>query len=67
MNMRIALIDNDYVVQAKTDLALNGKNETFRNFLQEIKEELLPGQTAYLEFVDSETDPITFFEISWFE
>jgi hypothetical protein len=66
MNMRIALIDNDYVVQAKTDLALNGKNETFRNFLQEIKEELLPGQTAYLEFVDSETDPITF-EISWFE
>lgn len=66
MNMRIALIDNDYVVQAKTDLALNGKNETFRNFLKEIKEELLPGQTAYLEFVDSETDPITF-EISWFE
>ena len=66
MNMRIALIDNDYAVQAKTDLALNGKNETFRNFLQEIKEELLPGQTAYLEFENSETDPITF-EISWFE
>jgi len=66
MNMKISLIDNDYVVQAKTDLALNGKNETFRNFLQEIKEELLPGQTAYLEFENSETDPITF-EISWFE
>ena len=66
MNMKIALIDNDYVVQAKTDLALNGKDETFRNFLQEIKEELLPGQTAYLEFENSETDPITF-EISLFE
>jgi len=66
MNMKISLIDNDYVVQAKTDLALNGKDETFRNFLQEIKEELLPGQTAYLEFENSETDPITF-EISWFE
>lgn len=63
--MKIALIDNDYVVQAKTDISLNGKDETFRHFLQEIKEELLPGQTAYLEIEDSETDPITF-EISRF-
>ena len=63
MNMKIALIDNDYVVQAKTDLALNGQDETFRNFLQEIKEVLIPGQTAYLEIGDSEMDPITF-EIS---
>jgi len=63
MNMKIALIDNDYVVQAKTELALNGQDETFRNFLQEIKEELYPGQTAYLEIEDSETGPITF-EIS---
>lgn len=63
--MKIALIDNDYVVQAKTDLALNGEDETFRHFFQEIKEELLPGQTAYLEIEDSETDPITF-EISRF-
>ena len=63
MNMKIALIDNDYVVQAKTDLALNGQDQTFRNFLQEIKEELIPEQTAYLENGDSEMDPITF-EIS---
>ncbi len=63
--MSIALIDNDYVVQAKTDLALNGKDDTFRKFLQEIKEELLPGQTAYLEIEDSESDSITF-EISRF-
>lgn len=63
MNMKIALIDNDYVVQAKTDLALNGQDETFRNFLQEVKEELFPGQTAHLEIEDSETGPITF-EIS---
>ena len=66
MNTRIALIDNDYVVQAKTDLALDGKDETFRKFLQKIKEELLPGQTAFLEIEDSESDPITF-EISRFE
>jgi hypothetical protein len=63
MNMKIALIDNDYVVRAKTDLALNGQDETFRKFLQEIKEELFPGQTAFLEIEDSETEPITF-EIS---
>jgi len=63
MTMKIALIDNDYVVQAKTDLALNGQDKTFRNFLQEVKEELFPGQTAYLEIEDSETGPITF-EIS---
>lgn len=66
MNMKIALIDNDYVVQAKTELALNGQDETFRNFLQEIKEELFPGQAAFLEIEDSETGPITF-EISRFE
>jgi hypothetical protein len=63
MNMKISLIDNDYVVQAKTNLALNGQDETFRNFLQEIKEELYPGQTAFLEIEDSETETITF-EIS---
>ena len=63
MNMKIALIDNDYVVKAKTDLALNGQDETFRKFLQEVKEELFPGQTAFLEIEDSETEPITF-EIS---
>jgi len=63
--MSIALIDNDHVVQAKTDLGLKGKDDTFRKFLQEIKEELLPGQTAYLEIEDSESDSITF-EISRF-
>ena len=65
MNMKIALIDNDFVVKAKTDLALSGQENPFRKFLQQIKEELLPGQTAYLEIKDSTTDPITF-EISQF-
>ena len=65
MNMKIALIDNDFVVRAKTDLALSGQENPFRKFLQQIKEELLPGQTAYLEIQDSKTDSITF-EISQF-
>ena len=65
MYMKIALIDNDSVVQAKTDLALSGQGNPFRKFLQQIKEELIPGQTAYLEIEDSTTDSITF-EISRF-
>ena len=63
MNMKIALIDNDYSVRAKTDLGLTGKDEPFRAFFHKIKTELLPGQKAYLEIRDSETHPITF-EIS---
>ncbi len=63
MNMKIVLIDNDYLVRAKTDLGLTGNDEAFRKFFQQIKKELLPGQRAYLEIKDSETHPITF-EIS---
>jgi len=65
MSIKIALIDNDYVIRAETDLARNGQDDLLRTFLQQIKEELVPGQTAYLEIEDSETDPITF-EISQF-
>jgi hypothetical protein len=66
MNLTIALIDTDQVVRAKTDLSEKGHGESFRKFLRQIKEELIPGQTAYLEIEDSKTDPITF-EISKFE
>ena len=63
MNIKMSLIDNDYVVRAKTDLASNGQSDPFRRFLEQIKEELLPGQTAYLEIEDVNKDSITF-EIS---
>jgi hypothetical protein len=63
MNMKIALIDNDCFVRAKTDFDPNGKNESFKKFFHQVKEELLPGQRAYLEIKNSGTDPITF-EIS---
>jgi hypothetical protein len=66
MNLKIALIDNDHVVRAKTDLSEKGQDDLFRSFLRQIKEELVPGQTAYLEIEDSTTDPIMF-EISQFE
>lgn len=60
MNMKISLIDNDYVVRAKTDLAQNGSDDLFRKFVQQIKEELVTGQTAYLEIEGAQKDPITF-------
>jgi len=63
MNIKISLIDNDYVVQAKTDLIQNGQDDTFRNFLEQVKEELVTGQTAYLEIKDPKKDSVTF-EIS---
>lgn len=66
MNLSIAFIDNDQVVRAKTDISEKGQTELFRRFLRQIKEELIPGQTAYLEIEDSQTDPITF-EITQFE
>ncbi len=65
MYMKISLIDNDSVVQAKTDLALSGQENPLRKFFQQITEELIPGQTAFLEIEDSTTDSITF-EISQF-
>jgi hypothetical protein len=51
------------VVQAKTDFLLEGQDNPLRKFLEQIQEELLPGQTGYLEIEDFEKDPVTF-EIS---
>ena len=65
MSIKIALIDNDQAVRAEADLSGNGQNDSFGRFLRQIKRELVPGQTAYLEIEDNKTDTITF-EISQF-
>ena len=65
MSIKIALIDNDQAVRAETDLSGNGQDDKFGKFLRQIKKELMPGQTGYLEIDDSKTDSITF-EISQF-
>ena len=66
MSIKIELVDNDQGVRAKTDLAVNGNDDPFRKFLRQIKEELVPGQTAYLAIEGFDADPITF-EITQFE
>jgi hypothetical protein len=63
MTFKISLVDNDYVVRAKTDLLLDGEYEKFIKFLKEINEELIIGKTAHLEIEGPEKDLITF-EIS---
>lgn len=65
MSIKIALIDTDQVVRARTDLSQNGQNDLFGKFFRQIKEEMIPGQTAYLEIEDSRKGTVTF-EISQF-
>jgi hypothetical protein len=62
-NIKVSLVDNDYVVRVKTDLSDNDKDNTLIKFIQHINEEFVPGETAYLEIEGFEENPITF-EIS---
>ena len=60
MNMKISLIDNDYVIRAETNLAQNGRDDPLRKFVKQVQEELVTGQTAYLEFEDAQEGSVTF-------
>ena len=62
-NIKVSLVDNDYVVRAKTDLSGNEENNTIIKFIQHLDEEFVPGETAYLEIEGFKKNPITF-EIS---
>ena len=65
MKVKIALIDSEHRLLTKTELALMGRHDPIREILQQIREELVPGQTAYLEIEGFEKSPMTF-EISQF-
>ena len=62
-HIKISLVDNDYVVHAKTDIEVNGHNDPVKKFLRQIREELIPGQTAHLEIEGPEKEMSTY-EIS---
>ena len=49
MSIKLTLIDNDYMVCAETNLDLNGEEYKLGKFLKEVNEELVIGNTAYLE------------------
>lgn len=66
IDLKIEFIDNDQVVRAQMDIALNGEEDPVFQFLQQLKEELLPGETAFIEIEGLDTDTVTF-EISHLE
>ncbi len=66
MGIKLELVDNDYVVRAKTDLAMNGTDDLLKEFLKNINDELLPGETAYLNIDGPDMEPVKF-EISYSE
>jgi hypothetical protein len=49
-HIKLSLIDTDQTVQAMTDLNINDKEvKHFSKFVEQLKEELVTGQTAFLE------------------
>ena len=66
MKVKIEFVDNDQVVRARTDVILRGTDDPVYQFLQQLKEELLPGDTACLEIEGLDSDSLTF-EISHLE
>jgi len=58
-SIKMELVDNDYVVKAKTELVLNGIDDSLGKFFRLIKEELITGETAFLEIEGHDMKPIT--------
>ena len=63
MTLKLSLVDNDYVICAKTDLSATEEDDNLEKFLKEVDEELITGKTAYLEIESTERGSVTF-EIS---
>lgn len=59
--IKMSLLDNDYVVQAKTDLGIDGfQNQELINFFSRIKEELVIGGTEVLTIEGLHGEPVNF-------
>jgi hypothetical protein len=58
-NIKVSLVDNDYMVRTKTDFSVNEKNDVFMTFIQNITDGFVPGETAHLEIEGVKNKPIT--------
>ena len=58
-NIKIKVVDTDYVVRARTDLSFNEKNDSLLHLLRHLNEGFVPGETAYLEIEGFDKNPIT--------
>ena len=47
--IKMSFIDNDYAVKASTDVAAGDTRTGLSSFLEQIRDELVTGDTAYLE------------------
>ena len=66
-DLKFSLIDNDFVVNAKTNFSIHDDADfAFAKFLREIEEKLVTGETASLEIEGLHDNPVTF-TISPFE
>ncbi|MFO7964883.1 MAG: hypothetical protein R6U50_13245 [Desulfobacterales bacterium] len=60
-NLKFSLIDNDYAIQACTDLDISDSTmDLFMAFLKSMKEELITGQSVYFEIESADNDPVMF-------
>ena len=60
-NLKFSFVDNDFAVNAETNLTINDDSDfNFVNFLRKIKNELITGETAFLEVEGLNRDPVTF-------
>ena len=59
--IKMSLIDNDYVLQAKTDINVDtSQNRELTGFFNRLKEELLIGETEFLTIEGLQKEPINF-------
>ena len=63
MGLAMKLYDNDRLLQAKLDFVQKNQENSLKNFFDQIKRELICGQTEFLEVEGSGIRPLTF-EIS---
>lgn len=60
-NLKFSLIDNDFTVNAKTNLSIKDDADfEFAKFFRRIEEELVTGETGYLEIEGLHSNPVTF-------
>ena len=60
-NIKLSLVDNDYIIQNHTTLHLNDEDGmVLTQFLKDIRDELTIGQTACLEIEGAQGEAITF-------
>ena len=60
-NLTFSLIDNDFAVNAKTNLSINNdEGFAFTKFLREVEDGLVTVETAFLEVEGIHNNPVTF-------